>query len=124
MFAWLRNGRGVSGLLAGLLLWALSAGALTLSMQANLEASFLPRTQVFGGATLLMSHLHTLAVAWSVAFTTLQLLSILVTTFVIRASYRLRAAICFTLGAGSIMVADLLGLLGLLIWVGTTLETR
>ena len=124
MFAWLRNGRGVAGLLAGLLLWLLSAGALALSMHANLDASFLQHTHPFGRAAPLIRHLHTIAVAWSIAFTTLQLLSLLVTTFVVRACYRLRAAICFTLGAGSVMLADLLGLLGLLIWVGTTLETR
>jgi hypothetical protein len=124
VFSWLRNGRGVAGLLAGLLLWVLSAGALALSMHSNLAASLQQRTHPPGGAALVVRHLHSIAVGWSIAFSTLQLLSMLVTTLVIRACYRLRAAICFSLGAGSVMVSDLFGLLCLLIWVGTTLEVR
>jgi hypothetical protein len=110
----------LAGLLAGLLLWMLSAGALALSMRANLAASLQQRTHVFAGATLQIRHLHSIAVAWSLSFTTLQLLSMLVVTFVVRACYRLRAAICFTFGAGSVMLGDLLGLLGMLVWLGTT----
>ncbi len=121
MFRWLRNERGRSGLLAGVILWVMSAGALTRSMQANLAASVQEQVHDFGSAGPLIRQLHGAAVGWAVGFTLLQLMSMLLITFILRACYQLRTAICFVGGTGFVMFGDLLGLLGLLVWLGTTL---
>ncbi|WP_263385288.1 hypothetical protein [Granulicella arctica] len=120
MFGWLIRDRGVVGLLTGFVLWAISAVALGFSMRANLAASMQERSHNFGDAGLLIQHLHGSAVGWSLCFTALQLMSLVATAFVLRACYRWRTAACFIAGAGFVMIGDVLGLLGLLVWLGTT----
>ena len=60
-------------------------------------------------------------VLWCTAFTLLQLASFLLFTFVLRASWRLRSAVCFALAAGLVITGDVAGLLALLVWLGFTL---
>ncbi len=124
LFAWLRNRDGIAGLLFGVALWVFSAVALALAMQANLRASGLVRTCGAGGAELLIRHLHVTATVWGIGFTALQLASLLALTFVLRSCYRLRTAICFVMGAGAVMLGDVLGLFTLLLWLGVTLGAR
>ncbi len=121
LVGWLRNERGVAGLAGAGAIWALSATALGFAMRANLAAEERARLHSFGGAGLAIRHLHGAAVLWTLGFTVLQLLSFLTFAFVLRACFRLRTAICFSVGAGLVMVGDVLGLLGVLVWVGTTL---
>ncbi len=122
LFAWMDNGWGVSGLLAGGLLWLLSAGSLALAMRANLAASARQHELAFSGTEVLIRHLHGAAVFWTLGFTTLQILSFLLFAFVLRGGYRLRSAVCFAIGAGFVIFGDVLGLFGLLVWVGMTLN--
>ena len=117
---WLRNGRGVAGLMGGAVLWVLSAVALGWAMRANLAADEQALLHDFGGAGVLIRHLHGSALIWGLGFTALQLLSFLLFAFVLRACYRLRSAVCFSVGAGLVMAGDVLGLLGLLVWIGVT----
>lgn len=123
LYGWLRNERGVAGLAGGGVVWVLSAAALGLAMRANLAADEQALLHDFGGAGVVIRHLHGSAVLWGLGFTMLQLLSFLLFAFVLRACYRLRSAVCFSVGAGLVMVGDLLGLLGLLVWVGVTVGT-
>ncbi len=95
-----------------------------MSMRANLAASELGRVHDFGGVGVVIRHLHGAAVLWSVGFAALQLISFLISTFVLRACYGVRSAVCFSMGAGSVMLADGAGLFGLLVWLGMTLGER
>lgn len=121
LFAWLDNGWGVSGLAGGGVLWLLSAASLACAMRANLTASTARQNLAFAGTEMLIHHLHGAAVLWTLGFTTLQILSFLLFAFVLRGSYRLRSALCFAFGAAFVMVGDVLGLIGLLFWVASTL---
>ncbi len=58
---------------------------------------------------------------WCTAFTLLQITSFLLFTFVFRAFWRLRSAVCFTLAVGLVIAGDAAGLLALLVWLGITL---
>ncbi len=120
LFGWLRNERGVAGLAGGCLVWVLSAMALGFAMRANLAADEQGRVPDLGSAGVLVRHLHGSAMLWGLGFTVLQLVSFLTFAFVLRACYRLRSAMCFSAGAGFVMVGDVLGLFGLLVWVGMT----
>ncbi len=124
LFGWLRNERGVAGMAGGGMVWALSVVALSFAMRANLAADEQGRVHDFGGAGLLIRHLHGSAVLWGLGFAALQLLSFFTFAFVLRACYRLRSAVCFTVGAGFVMLGDALGLAALLVWVGMTAEVR
>lgn len=124
LFGWLRNERGVAGLAGGGLVWVLSAVALGFAMRANLAADGQGRVHDFGGAGLLIRHLHGSAVLWGLGFAALQLLSFFMFAFVLRACFRLRTAVCFSVGAGFVMLGDALGLAALLVWVGMTVEVR
>ena len=117
LFAWMRNVGGLLGLVGGAALWALSGWALTLAMRANLAASALGRARGDGSV---LDHLHGTAVLWSLGFTGLQLTSFLVFTFVLRACYRLRSAVCFAMGGGFVMLGDVAGLFALLVWLRMT----
>lgn len=124
LLGWLRNGPGVSGLLGGGVVWALSLVALGMGMRANLAADGQRHLRSFAGTELLIQHLHGAAVLWTLCFTALQLGSFLTFALVLRASFRLRTAVCFSAGAGIVMAGDVLGLLGLLVWVGSTLDPQ
>ena len=121
LVGWLRNRYGGAGLLAAAMVWGLSAVALALAMQANLAASGQMHIHRVDAAERLVRQLHLAAIVWSVGFTTLQLASFLTFTLVLRASYHLRTAVCFALGAGIVMLGDGLGLFVVLLWLRVTL---
>jgi hypothetical protein len=97
-----------------------SAFCLAVAMHYNLDASDLSRGHGLLERTA-VARLHGVAVGWAGAFTFFQLAGFLVFTFVFRAAWRLRAAVCFTLGAGLVMVGDCVGLVCLLVWLRLTL---
>ena len=112
---------GRVGVAAGLLAWGLSVPVLAAMMQANEEASHLERTHGFAGAARSITHLHATAVVETVVFIALQITSLLLLTFTLRAAYRLRTAVCFTVGAAVPMLLDGLGLFALLVWLRLSL---
>jgi hypothetical protein len=114
------GGLGVAGLGFGGGLWALSAASLAFAMRQNALASGLSSLHSLA-ATAAITRLHATAVAWAVGFTLLQLASFFVWTFVFRAAWRLRAALCYTLGAVLLMVGDCFGLFCLLVWLRITI---
>ena len=117
LFSWLRNGRGVAGLLGGAAVWMLSEGLLTLAMRANWAAA--EQMQVIERMRVerMVLHLNGSAVGWSLGFIALQLISFVIYAFVLRSCYRLRTAVCYALGAGLVMAADATALFGLLVWM-------
>ena len=117
------SGVGVAGLAFGGGLWALSAAALAVAMRRNLDASRLFALHSDAGRAA-VSHLHGSAVAWAVAFTLLQLGSFLVWAFVLRATWQLRTAVCYTLGAFLLMAGDCFGLFCLLVWLRLSLGAQ
>ncbi len=112
---------GRAGIVVSLLVWSVSVPVLALAMRAN-EAAFVQlRWPSLGREQDSVRELHTHAVLWGLVFVALQLTAPLLLAFTLRAAYRLRSAVCFTLGAGAAMVLDALGLFGLLVWLGWTL---
>ena len=116
------RGLGRAGLLVSLLVWSASVPALALAMQAN-ETAFvlLHQHNVSLEQDGSVRGFHTHAVLWVLVFIALQLSAPLLLALTLRASYRLRTAVCFALSAGVAMMLDGLGLFGLLVWLWWTL---
>ena len=112
---------GWIGLLVASAVWIASAGALAHGLGPGLHTSSMPGPYPPHSAHATASSSDLPMVLWCTAFTFLQLTSFLLFAFVFRAAWRLRTAVCFTLAAGLIMVADAAGLLALLVWLGLTL---
>ena len=105
---------GWIGVLGACAVWIASGFALAIAMHQISHASNPPARTRASSSELAMMF-------WCAAFTLLQLTSFLLFAFVLRASWRLRSAVCFTLAAGLVMVGDAAGLLALLVWLGVTL---
>ncbi len=91
---------GRVGIVVSLLLWLASVPVLGMAMREIGAAS------------------SRVAVAfWVLLFVGLQLAGPLLLAFTVRATYRWRAAVCFTFGAGCGMLLDAVGMFGLLLWL-------
>ncbi len=113
--------RGWAGILASLFVWLLSVPVLGMAMRSNEAAFVVLARREPGRAHGNIALLHASAVLWGLGFIGLQLLAPLLLAFTLRAAYRLRTAVCFTISAGCAMLLDGLGLLALLVWMGLTL---
>ncbi len=111
---------GWTGVLLACILWVASVLALAHAMNHLERASSLLRTYPGCGAPARDSS-DLPAVLWCSAFSFLQLASFLLFTFVFRAFWRMRSAVCFSLAAGLVIVGDAAGLFALLVWLGLTL---
>ena len=107
---------GQLGVTASLLLWAASAWVLVFAMQAN-EVAWKQGLygRAAGGGEI--RSLHVRAVIWSLLFVLLQLVAPLLLAFTLRSFYRLRSAVCFSIGVGCGFFLDAFGLLSMLIWL-------
>ena len=116
LYEWFAKRSGQLGIAASLLVWAVSLPVLALVMQAN-QAAW--RDGAFRGAELheKLMWLHAAAVFWSLVFVLLQLVAPLLLAFTLRATYRLRSAVCFSIGAGCAFLLDVVGLFAMLIWL-------
>ncbi len=84
-------------------------------MRAAQAASFAGFYQVRSAAD--SRHLHLIAVIWTLLFVVLQLVAPLLLAFTLRASYKWRSAVCFTIGVGCFLLLDAAGLFGVLVWL-------
>ncbi len=110
-------------MLGSWLIWLLSIASLGLAMEANQTADLQARWDGLHQRVTSIEHLHGVAVLWVLLFVVLQLSSPLLMAFTLRAVYRLRTAVCFTVAAGGAMVLDALGLFGMLMWLRFSLGT-
>ncbi len=115
---------GRAGIVCGLGLWAVSVPVLALLMQANEAATQPGRLRGFGADGRSIAHLESIAVLSGLGFIALQIAAVLTLTFALRAAYRLRTAVCFTIGAGMPLLLDACGLFGLLLWLRLSLGAR
>ena len=106
---------GQIGIVASLFLWLVSLPVLGLAMQANQAAWRGNAYRVVGVNEI--RWLHGIAVIWSLVFVLLQLMAPLLLAFTMRAFYRFRSAVCFSISAGCAFMLDALGLLALLVWL-------
>jgi hypothetical protein len=94
--------------------------ALAFAMRQNLEASSL--AQLHGTRVRpAIEQMHGAAVGWSLGFTALQIASFLVVAFVLRTAWAWRSAVCYTVAAMLLILADSFGLFCLLVWLRITL---
>jgi hypothetical protein len=99
------------------MLWALSVCSLALAMNDNLAADKSAEALPLHNAAPYVTHLRAGAVFFAFGCTLLQLGTGLLATFVLRASWCLRAAACYAVGVCSIILADAFALFGLLVWM-------
>ena len=115
-FERLADRKGQLGIVASLVVWGLSVPALGFAMRATQAGSYAGLYHAARSSDDVRTF-HVLAVVWGTIFVVLQLAAPLLLTFTLRAFYRLRSAVCFTISVGCSLVLDALGMLSLLIWL-------
>ena len=123
-----RRGRWVGGLalLLPVVLWAASIAALLQALKANEVANgLLARAHGAGAVRVRGEHLQGLAVMWAFALAGLQIAAGAGGgRGVAGGVHRLRAAVCFAVSGGAVILLNAAWLLGLLVWLRVYGETR
>ena len=112
---------GWIGILSASAVWIASVLALAYGMDHSAQVSLLQTVHPTTSPHARASNFDLPMVLGCAAFTLLQLVSFLLFAFVLRAFWRLRSAMCFTLAAGLVIAGNAAGLLALLVWLGITL---
>ena len=107
---------GLLANVASLGVWMLSVPALGFAMRATQAGSYAGLYHAARSRADLRTF-HVLAVVWGTVFVVLQLAAPLLLAFTLRAFYRLRSAVCFTIGVGCSLLLDALAIFGLLVWM-------
>lgn len=101
----------------GVMVWVASAGALWAGMWAWMGADRLIARHVVGHAAVQARHLHAMGTVAILGFVGLQVMSLVVTAWVLRERFRLRTPESFAVSGVAMMVADAVSMVGLLVWL-------
>ena len=107
---------GPFGMIASVGIWMTSVPVLGFVMQAN-QAAWRGDPYRVAQSSGNLRLFHATAVLWGLVFVLQQLAAPLLLSFTLRALYRWRSAVCFTIGWGWFILLDGLGLLGMLVWL-------